>query len=163
MPHYEIFHTTPLARSQRTQLASAITNLYCTTFSAPSIFVNITFHYYDAEKAEEKGHVKHTNSISAHLRPRENSRPKYLDIINSLSNLWNDIVKPEEPGWLFDPKALDKVFIMGDIDAGVEQGFVLPVAGPDGDGKWLEDNMEAFKRRADAGDESMRRLVEDVG
>ncbi|KAF2690472.1 hypothetical protein K458DRAFT_106050 [Lentithecium fluviatile CBS 122367] len=47
MPHYEIFHSTPLTPNQCRQLAEAITTLHCTTFSVPSAFVNITFHHSD--------------------------------------------------------------------------------------------------------------------
>ncbi|KAF2645962.1 hypothetical protein P280DRAFT_465708 [Massarina eburnea CBS 473.64] len=61
MPHYEISHTTPLSATQRTHLASAITTLHCTTFSAASIFVNITFHdHHHHEKAKQTGYTKTT-------------------------------------------------------------------------------------------------------
>lgn len=49
---------------------------------------------------------------------------------------------------------------MQDIAAGAEQGFILPIAGEDG--KWIEENMAEFERRAKDGDESMRALAEEV-
>ena len=55
---------------------------------------------------------------------------------------------------------LDTVFIMGDIVAGFEQGFMLPEAGEDG--KWIRTNLGEFERRAEKGDGVMRELVEEV-
>ena len=49
---------------------------------------------------------------------------------------------------------------MGGIIAGLEAGFVLPVAG--GDVEWLEANWGEFQRRAEGGDEEMKGLVEEV-
>lgn len=55
---------------------------------------------------------------------------------------------------------LDTVFIMGDIVAGYEQGFMLPEAGEDG--KWISRNLAEFERRADCGDVGMRDLVREI-
>jgi len=54
---------------------------------------------------------------------------------------------------------LDTVFVMGDIVAGIEQGFMLPEAGMDW--KWAAENWDEFNRRAREGDEGMKRLVEE--
>lgn len=62
-------------------------------------------------------------------------------------------------GRLDDERALHNVFLMEDIVAGAEQGFVLPVAGKDGE--WAERNMDAFEKRAGEGDESMEALVRE--
>jgi hypothetical protein len=63
-------------------------------------------------------------------------------------------------GRLDDERALHNVFLMEDIVAGAEQGFVLPKAGDDGN--WTKENMAEFERRAADGDESMRVLVGEV-
>lgn len=55
---------------------------------------------------------------------------------------------------------LDTVFIMGDIVAGYEQGFMLPEAGEDG--KWISRNLGEFKRRAEEGDAVMKEMVEEI-
>ena len=62
-------------------------------------------------------------------------------------------------GRLDDERALHNVFLMGGIVAGAEQGFVLPVAGKDGE--WVEANMKEFERRAADGDDSMRVLLQE--
>lgn len=63
----------------------------------------------------------------------------------------------EGEGRLDDARALHNVFLMEDIVAGAEQGFLLPVAGMDGE--WARENMKAFEKRAGEGDESMKELV----
>lgn len=49
---------------------------------------------------------------------------------------------------------------MGDIAAGAELGFVVPVAGQDE--KWAEENREKFRERAGKGDGSMKGLLEEM-
>ncbi|KAF2690471.1 hypothetical protein K458DRAFT_290325, partial [Lentithecium fluviatile CBS 122367] len=103
-----------------------------------------------------------TNYIHAHLRPRgPNTRPTLISITQSLTQIWNSLLQPTKPGSLDDPRALHNVFLMEDIAAGAEQGFVLPLAGEDA--QWAEENMQEFRRRAEDGEEGMRRLVEEVG
>lgn len=63
-------------------------------------------------------------------------------------------------GRLDDPRGLHNVFIMEDITAGAEQGFILPIAGQDG--KWVEENLARFQQRAQDGDESMRTLIDEA-
>lgn len=67
--------------------------------------------------------------------------------------------RKEGDGRLDDERALHNVFLFEDIVAGAEQGFVLPQAGKDGE--WASENMHAFKRRAEDGDESMGALVKE--
>ncbi|OAL45295.1 hypothetical protein IQ07DRAFT_520375, partial [Pyrenochaeta sp. DS3sAY3a] len=105
-----------------------------------------------------------TNYIIGHLRPRgAENRSKLNDLVGGITALWDDVVRGVDArgdgrsGRLDDAKALHNCFIMEDIAAGAEQGFVLPVAGRDG--AWIEENMGAFERRAGEGDESMRALI----
>lgn len=172
MPLYAIHHTAPLTPYQKQSLASSITSLHCTTFSAPSAFVNITFHPAPADAAVFVGgsEVK-TNYILGHLRPRPNNGEKLSHVVREMTRIWNEAVRDvqdgsgsgyvrkEGDGRLDDERALHNVFLMEDIVAGAEQGFELPVAGQD-EG-WARENMEAFEKRAKDGDEGMRRLVEE--
>lgn len=91
--------------------------------------------------------------------------------MQALQGLWNThartpgtlfaLYKAKEPdGRLDDPRALHNVFVMEDIAAGAKRGFVLPVAGDDG--QWMRENMGEFERRAALGDDCMRELVEWV-
>ena len=52
--------------------------------------------------------------------------------------VWN-AADPDAPGRLDDPRALHNVFIMEDIVAGMEQGFMLPRAGQDS--QWVEESL----------------------
>lgn len=54
---------------------------------------------------------------------------------------------------------LDTIFVHGTIVAGEEKGVMLPEAGADVE--WMKENMAEFERRARAGDDEMRVLVEE--
>jgi len=70
--------------------------------------------------------------------------------------VWNELIQKGE-GRLDDPMALHNVFLFEDVAAGAEQGFLLPLAGEDGN--WVKDNMQAFEKRAREGDESFKTLL----
>ena len=70
------------------------------------------------------------------------------------------MLQPSHPGRLDDERALHGVVVMEDIAAGAEQGFLVPVAGEDGG--WAAEHLADFRKRADAGDESMQGLVMEV-
>ena len=88
----------------------------------------------------------------AHVRPGP-SRPRsaYDTLCNALMKVWDASVPREK---------LDTVFIMADIVAGFEQGFMLPEAGEDG--MWISKNLEEFERRAGEGDTVMREMVQEI-
>jgi hypothetical protein len=177
MPLYEIHHSHPLTPTQHRALASSITALHCTTFSAPSLFVNVVF-YPSTTFTTVGGNPVQTNYIIGHLRPRgPENRQKLATVVAELTRIWNAHVRLEGgsvldripgvgyvpkkgEGRLDDARALHNVFMMEDIVAGSEQGFALPVAGQDG--SWIEKNMPEFQRRAEDGDESMRALIAEV-
>lgn len=187
MPLYQIHHSCSLSTSQQAAIAKGITNLHCTTFSAPSAFVNITFHptstvapqiYVGAEPVR-------TNYILGHLRPRPNNTEKLNHVVKSITSVWNEHARPVDgvlgttvnllekakeatglaykpktgDGRLDDERALHSVFLFEDLAAGTEQGFVLPIAGKDGE--WARENMGEFEKRAKDGDESMKTLVKE--
>ncbi|KAF2121082.1 hypothetical protein BDV96DRAFT_203373 [Lophiotrema nucula] len=167
MPLYEVFHGVHLTPIQRASLAKKLTHLHCSTFSAPSIFVNVTFHAAKEGDVEFAGGKEvPVNKIIAHLRPRPT---KPADTIPNLTSAiiasWNSVVydkAPEFNGRIDDEKALHTVFIMEDISGGAEQGFILPLAGKDGDGVWAEEQMPEFEKRAAAGDKSVEKLIEEI-
>lgn len=176
MPLYEVHHSCPLTPTQQQALATGITNLHCTTFSAPSAFVNITFHPTSIATPQiyVGGKPHRTNYVLGHIRPRPNNGAKQAHILSEVTRLWNEHARPVDAvrgeagtgsapkkgeGRLDDERALHNVFLMASIVAGVEQGFEVPVAG--NDGAWARENMAAFERRAEDGDESMRELVRE--
>lgn len=101
------------------------------------------------------------NYIIGHLRPRPNNHEKLYDITQSLVSLWDVTVRPtQRSSNITDPKALHSVFLLEDIAAGAEQGFILPIAGRDAE--WAQQHLSTFEKRAAEGDEGMKQLVEEV-
>jgi hypothetical protein len=131
------------------------------TVSAPSAFVNTSFHHNPPSTIFVAGHPHATNYIHAHLRPRgPSAAPKLRKLVETIMVIWNEHVKNGGEGRLDDSKALHNVFIFEDLAAGAEQGFLLPLAGEEGD--CVEENMQAFEKRAGEGDEAIKRLVWEV-
>jgi hypothetical protein len=193
MPLYQIHHSCSLSSAQQQAIASGITNLHCSTFSAPSAFVNITFHPTSTISPQiyVGGTPQRTNYILGHLRPRPNNAEKLNHVVKAIMSIWNEHARPVDrllvqtklgqttvnllekakevtgvgyrpksgDGRLDDERALHNVFLFEDLAAGAEQGFVLPVAGEDGE--WAKENMAEFARRAADGDESMKKLVQE--
>lgn len=97
---------------------------------------------------------KLTNNIIAHVRPGP-SRPRssYDTLCELVKGVWAKAISDQK-------EKLDTIFIMGDIVAGFEQGFMLPEAGDDR--KWIKENMEEFERRAQCGDVTMMEMVEEI-
>ena len=178
MPLYEIHHSCALNPQQQQAIATEITKLHCNTFSAPSIFVNIAFHPTStvSPRIYVGGIVRRTNYIVGHLRPRPNNVSKLNHIVRAVTDIWNMHVRPGESlferteekagtrykkkdgnGRLDDERALHNVFLMEDIVAGAEQGFLLPKAGRDE--QWAREHMAEFEQRAKEGDDSMRVLL----
>ncbi|KAF2844672.1 hypothetical protein T440DRAFT_314665 [Plenodomus tracheiphilus IPT5] len=95
MPHYAIHHSTLLSPTQKSALATTITNLHTTLFSAASIFVNVTFHAttLQTQTTFVGGQQVQTNYINGFLRPRGPSNaPKLATLIQEISKAWEDIV-----------------------------------------------------------------------
>ena len=55
---------------------------------------------------------------------------------------------------------LDAVFVLGDIVAGQEAGLALPGAGEDRE--WLKANIDLFRERAQAGEETFVELMRET-
>lgn len=91
------------------------------------------------------------NCIFAHTRSGP-SRPRssFDELCDQLREAWVSILKTTP---------LDHIFVLGGLVAGQEQGLALPEAGHDAE--WVRRNMAEFERRAAAGDEKMKSLVEE--
>ena len=149
MPYYEVNHTTLLTSSQKQDLASALTTLHSTRFTTPRMFVNVKFTdisstpFYIAGKPATRSH------ILAHVRTGPSRTNKdFTDLCADIFSAWNEImplpkVKRSAPD---EDRSLYSVFVLGDIEAGMEAGFAIPEAGKDGE--WLAENMGAFRARA---------------
>lgn len=130
------------------------------------------------------GQKRRTNYIIGHIRPR-GDQEKLKMLVQGITKIWNlhgrskcrleprtsgraqkrdakdlERADADAPGRLDDHRALHNCFIMEDIAGGSEQGFMLPVAGQDGN--WIKDNMPAFEKRAAEGDKSMQGLLAET-
>lgn len=152
MPFYTVHHVAPLSEQQQDALATAITKIHSDKFTTPKIFVNVRFNDISKEVRYVGGKRRAANLIEGNVRHGPSrTHGDYEDLITQIEAAWQKIV----PG-----STMDRVVLNGSIVAGMEAGFILPAAG--GDRKWIEENWEAFKSRAEAGDEEMREVVEDI-
>ena len=102
MPLYEIQHSFPLTRHIKTELAAQITTLHATTFTTPSLFVNVNFigidasseNYFIAGQARPNG----CNRITGMVRTSEKRVKKDFDALaEKIEAIWNLVVRGIEP------------------------------------------------------------------
>lgn len=94
-----------------------------------------------------------SNRIFAYVRHGPSRTQSDYDAVSkALTQAWEEIVPGTE---------LRLVMFYGAIVAGMEAGFSIPQAGDDK--QWIEENMDAFKKKAEEGDEHFRELVEEYG
>jgi len=159
---YVVSHQFELTENQRSALAQAITRIHSTLFTTPSLFVNVHFRSTDQYIAYVGGKKRTTNSITGFVR-HNNSRTQeqYGQLCNEIGQAWKDAIGVD--GDKVDgsnEKQLGSIFIQGEILAAWEQGVLAPEAGKDK--QWLQEHWAEFKKRAEAGDEEMKELVEDI-
>ncbi|TIA10790.1 hypothetical protein D6C80_07862 [Aureobasidium pullulans] len=153
MPAYEVEHVCPLTDDQKDRLASAITKIHSQQFSAPKLFVNVRITDISGQRTYVAGKQYKSNRIFAYVRHGPSRTQSDYDAVSkALTQAWEEIVPGTE---------LRLVMFYGAIVAGMEAGFSIPQAGDDK--KWIEENIEAFKRKAEEGDEHFRELVEEYG
>ncbi|THW18368.1 hypothetical protein D6C98_02867 [Aureobasidium pullulans] len=153
MPAYEVEHVCPLTNDQKDRLASAITKIHSEQFSAPKLFVNVRITDISGQRTYVAGKQYKSNRIFAYVRHGPSRTQSDYDAVSkALTQAWEEIVPGTE---------LRLVMFYGAIVAGMEAGFSIPQAGDDK--QWIEENMEAFKRKAEEGDEHFRELVEEYG
>ncbi|THZ24064.1 hypothetical protein D6C91_03435 [Aureobasidium pullulans] len=153
MPAYEVEHVCPLTDDQKDLLASAITKIHSQQFSAPKLFVNVRITDISGQRTYVAGKQYKSNRIFAYVRHGPSRTQSDYDAVSkALTQAWEEIVPGTE---------LRLVMFYGAIVAGMEAGFSIPQAGDDK--QWIEENMEAFKRKAEEGDGHFRELIEEYG
>ncbi|KAL4809869.1 hypothetical protein BDV18DRAFT_129775 [Aspergillus unguis] len=156
MPLYEIHHSTPLSGPQRDALAQSITYTHTRKFTVPSLFVNVRFIDTSQEKNYIGGKEQAINRIVCYVRAGgTRTADDFNDLALKLQDIWDKTVNSERS----KEKALNRVFVMGAITAGVENGFLLPKASEDVD--WLQQNYPKFQELAAAGDNDFVGLVNE--
>ncbi|KAK3662332.1 hypothetical protein LTR22_006865 [Elasticomyces elasticus] len=152
-------------RLMKDELANAITTIHSTKFSTPKLFVNVEFQDTSNASTYVGGKQKAANHLFAHVRSGPSRRREdWEDLTSQLQAAWDKTVGAGLPKVRrSDPDqdtSLRSVVLMGDLMFMKELGFVVPQAG--GDVQWLQENWEEFNKRADAGDEDFKGMVEEV-
>ncbi|KAF2482911.1 hypothetical protein BDY17DRAFT_250560 [Neohortaea acidophila] len=165
MPIYEIQHAIPLSISQKDELAAAITTLHSTTFTTPKLFVQVFYTDVSTRDVYIGGVARSGNHIKGQVRSgASRSQAEWNTLCVEMARAWDKVCGVPLPtrkgGKEQGDTKLHSVTLMGGMVAGLEVGFVLPSAG--GDVDWIRENMAAFRKRADEGDEDMKGLVADV-
>ncbi|RMX89853.1 hypothetical protein D0869_00553, partial [Hortaea werneckii] len=128
--------------------------------------VNVHFTPTSHLRTYIAGKPRQGNHIRATVRngPSRTSED-WNDLTRQLQSAWTSIVGPGLPKLRRSDAeesdtSLRSVIICGEILGGMEAGFFLPPAG--GDGEWVARNWEAFRERADKGEEEFGDLVREV-
>lgn len=171
MPFYEVHHSYPLSADQQQTLASAITNLHATTFSTPSIFVHVQF-----VRADDTGKVEYfmagqrrtgkVNRIVGILRTSPTRTKADFDkLAIGIEEVWYNAldVKPPGPGEVISAANADKklgLVAFTPMITAREAGFAAPEAGKEGE--WFKQELPHFKKLAEAGDEDIVHMLNEL-
>ncbi|GKZ65095.1 hypothetical protein AnigIFM50267_007259 [Aspergillus niger] len=159
MPLYEIEHSIPLDKSQRDELAQAITHIHTRKFATPSLFVNIRFIDANSQHNYVAGKERAINRITAYVRAGgTRTTADFDELAQRVSEAWDRVIRNGEP--VLEERKLNAVFVLGGITTGVENGFLLPRAGEDA--SWLRSNAPKFEELATQGDADFIELVEEM-
>ncbi|KAB8068797.1 hypothetical protein BDV29DRAFT_162041 [Aspergillus leporis] len=144
MPFYEVQHFIPLEKSERDELAKTIT--HTRKFTTPSAFVNAQFTEISQHHNYVAGKESTTNRIIANVRTgATRTATDFDELAQSIQNAWDRIVNKGEAE--AKKGELTRVFVMGSITAGLENGLLLPRAGKDID--WLKEDSPKYQELAD--------------
>lgn len=121
MPFYEIQHSHTLTPNQRSSLATKITNLHATTFTVPSIFVNVRFSPVSPDEDFFYGGRRRydTNRVFAHVRSGKSRGKETFDgLAEGVEKIWHEVMGVKGPG-------LSGVFVVPGLVAR-EVGLAIP-------------------------------------
>ncbi|RDK40904.1 hypothetical protein M752DRAFT_29185 [Aspergillus phoenicis ATCC 13157] len=173
MPLYEIEHSIPLDKSQRDELAQAITHIHTRKFATPSLFVNIRFIDANSRHNYVAGKERAINRITAYVRAGgTRTTADFDELAQRVSETWDRVINKD--GTRSKERQLNAVFVLGAITTGTENGFLLPrhlffvselmkfgvQAGEDA--SWLRSNAPKFEELAKQGDADFIELVEEM-
>ncbi|PLB45449.1 hypothetical protein P170DRAFT_244236 [Aspergillus steynii IBT 23096] len=125
MPLYTIEHAIPLDKSQRDALAQTLTHIHTRKFTTPSLFVNVQFVDSTRQCNYIAGKERRINRILAHVRAGgTRTTADFQDLAQKIEDAWNGIVNGGQRG--SKETELNRVFVLGAITAGLENGILLP-------------------------------------
>ncbi|KAI9692808.1 MAG: hypothetical protein M1820_009356, partial [Bogoriella megaspora] len=155
MPLYDVEYITPLTDQTQEELAKAFTKIHAERFGTPSYFINVPYTDVTAQKVFRGGVLKKYNRLILRTRAgAERSVELYNEHCESLVGAWEQIVGKEPE------KELRTVWVLGALTTALEAGFVRPKVGEEK--AWLLKHRDEFQRLADAGDEDMQGLMEEL-
>ncbi|KAK5991012.1 hypothetical protein PT974_09287 [Cladobotryum mycophilum] len=155
MPLYDIEHVIPLTLEQQTSIAQAFTATHAKRFKTPSFFINVRFTDASTQVVFRGGVLRKYNRAILRTRTGE-GRPSdlYNEHCRDLIRLWAEMVRSE------GERELRTVWVLGALTTAVEDGFERPKVGEEIE--WLKKNKDEFRRLAEAGDEDMQGLMEEL-
>ncbi|KAK4937821.1 hypothetical protein LTR10_021624 [Elasticomyces elasticus] len=155
MPLYDVEHVTPLNADQQQSLALVMTDLHSKRFNTPKGFLNVRYTDVSGQIVFRGGKRAKYNRIILRTRSGEQrNKEMYDEHCRDIIAVWEDIVgKGGEMG-------LRTVWVMAALTTAVECGIARPRVGDEG--KWLQDNMDSFRRLAAQGDEDFVDLVQEL-
>jgi len=158
MPNYTVTHQFDISEAERANIAQAITEAHGNMFSVPYIFVNVMFQPTSQciSYAGGKKVANAINSVTGYVRNVSRPQEEYTELCRRIEEGWKNAIGPNAG----KEKQLTSIFVQGIIAAGWEQGVMIPVVGHDRE--WMKERFADFKKRADAGEEEMKELVEDI-
>lgn len=87
----------------------------------------------------------------------------YNALCSEINKLWGDVVggKGGQKSLEGTDREMRAIFVMGGMVAGSEAGFNIPPAGKDQE--WFQENIQAFRAKAQAGDAEFKEMLEEMG
>ncbi|KAM0558103.1 hypothetical protein ACHAPJ_005270 [Fusarium lateritium] len=170
MPFYQIYHSHPLNKAQRQDLAGAITQLHCDAFKTPSFFVHVRFFEEhngdDAYFVAGKSHPATSNRVIGIVRTSASrSKADFDDLGAKIEEAWYNALKlaspTEKAPWKREDEARRLIMVtflpMITIREG---GMAVPEAGHEEN--WLKEQMPYIESMANKGIEDFSGLLSEV-
>ncbi|KIW17812.1 hypothetical protein PV08_05007 [Exophiala spinifera] len=155
MPLYDVEHVTPLTLDQQAGLAQAFSSLHARRFKTPRTFINVRYTDVSGQVVFRGGKRAKYNRVILRTRQGEQrTKDIYDDHARDIIRVWEGVVGSQ--GEL----ALRTVWVMGALTTAVECGIARPKVGEED--KWVQDNMDEFKRLAAEGDTDFIDLLQEL-
>ncbi|KAI9666407.1 MAG: hypothetical protein M1821_004343 [Bathelium mastoideum] len=155
MPLYDVEYVTPLTDQAQEELAKALTRIHADRFGTPSYFVNVRYVDVSSQKVFRGGIARRYNRIIFRCRAGETrSVALYNEHCASIVEAWGRIIGREPE------KELRAVWVQACLTTALEANFFRPQVGEEK--SWLRQHAHEFQELAEAGDEDMKGLRDEL-
>ncbi|KAM0252752.1 hypothetical protein ACHAQJ_007590 [Trichoderma viride] len=158
MPMYDVQCSLSLSKDEKDKIAKAITRIHTTTFTVPSLFVNVQFTNLPAGSSYQAGEERKANRIIAFLRGGPRTREQFIDVTKQIKQAWDDILNNGKGGE--GERQIGLIAVLDGLAGGLENGFVVPAAGEDIG--WLSNHKAEFEKLAAAGNPDFIGLLHEM-